>query len=744
MSKRIELLAPGGDINAIKTAILAGADAIYCGLNKFNARNRAANISFEELQGLLRIAHQNDCKVFLTLNIIIFDSEIPALIKLLNRLVNTSIDGVIIQDFGLFYLINKYFPSLSIHASTQLTTHNVGQISFLRHLNADRVNLSRELSLDEITALTHHAHQEDVEVEVFVHGSYCISFSGLCYMSAMQSGNSGNRGQCSQPCRDRFVATKAGKSYPLNLKDNSAYLSYESLYNAGVDSLKIEGRIKESEYVYTTVSTWRQQIDHYHQEGKTLDNINELYKVFNRDFSDAYLRGTISKDMFIDNPMNHSIAHLKAQHIHKGEEYSEKELEYRINEKASLRDGIESKIAQYDSNKLALDISVIGKKSKPLIVILTSSHLSFEVHSASELKSSGNEMLTASILLKRLKAIDDTEFYIDNINFQLEDELYLPFKELTDIKKQILFRLNGGRKYIPPVNIPRHKKRSIVDGNTSICIFITEENDLDELLDFEGEIFFKLPNQIGRHLDKYVALFNKHKQLIPYFPSILIGEDYMMATRLFDTIAPNTILSDNTGIAHHAYLNGVKWIAGPHLNISNSFSLQCLQESFNCSGAFLSIELSKQQLLPIRKPEDFKLYHSIYQPLSLMVSRQCFFHQVSGCHKNIIDESCIEKCQKTATIQHHKGDTFIIKKNKGHYHHIYSDKTLLNLEIAHDMGARFSALAIDLSHKTDSTKLTKQALIALFQSHIKGDIKATELISSELPYSTNRAYEKGI
>ncbi|MCK5028995.1 MAG: U32 family peptidase, partial [Bacteroidales bacterium] len=131
MKRKIELLAPGGDIDSIKTAILTGADAVYCGLNKFNARNRAANISFEDLQGIIRLAHKNSCKVFLTLNIIVLDSEIPALIKLLNRLVNTHIDGVIVQDLGLLYLLSKYFKGLKIHASTQLTTHNKGQIQFL-------------------------------------------------------------------------------------------------------------------------------------------------------------------------------------------------------------------------------------------------------------------------------------------------------------------------------------------------------------------------------------------------------------------------------------------------------------------------------------------------------------------------------------------------------------------------------------------------------------------------------------
>ena len=127
MRSNFELLAPGGDIESIKAAIVAGADAIYCGLDNFNARNRATNITFEDLNGIVRVAHQRDCKIFLTLNIMILESEIPAVIRLLNKLVNTKIDGVILQDLGLFHLIKQHFPTLDVHASTQVNSHNEGQ-----------------------------------------------------------------------------------------------------------------------------------------------------------------------------------------------------------------------------------------------------------------------------------------------------------------------------------------------------------------------------------------------------------------------------------------------------------------------------------------------------------------------------------------------------------------------------------------------------------------------------------------
>ena len=293
--RKIAFLAPGGDIDSIKATIIAGADAVYCGLNQFNARNRATNINFEDLNGILNLAHKNHCKVFLTLNIIIVGSEIPFLIRLLNKLINTSIDGIIVQDLGLFYLLSKYFKGLEIHASTHLNTHNKGQIKFLRKLNATQVNLSRELNINEIKALTLIGHENNILTEVFVHGSYCISFSGICYMSSVHGGNSGNRGRCSQPCSDRYLTTLEDKNFPLNLKDNSAYFDLRQIYHAGVASLKIEGRVKKSDYVYTVVNCWKKQIQSFYNQNRLNNDNSDLYKVFNRDFSNSYLKGDINR-----------------------------------------------------------------------------------------------------------------------------------------------------------------------------------------------------------------------------------------------------------------------------------------------------------------------------------------------------------------------------------------------------------------------------------------------------------------
>lgn len=307
---QFELLAPGGDVDSIKAAIAAGADAIYCGLDRFNARNRATNLSLENLNGVLELAHAHNCQIFLTLNVMILENEIPSLIRLLNELKLTKVNGVIIQDLGLGYLLKHYFPKLDVHASTQLNTHNKGQIEFLKQLTASRVNLSRELNIDEIKELTQFGHQHDMLMEVFVHGSYCIGFSGLCYLSSARNGTSGNRGRCGQPCRDQYETTAQGSNYPLNLKDNSAFNDLQALADAGVYSLKVEGRIKKFHYVYTVVDNWRKQIDRLCNNQPLSSDMTELYTVFNRDFSNAFLQGNFGKNMFIENPRGHAVNHF--------------------------------------------------------------------------------------------------------------------------------------------------------------------------------------------------------------------------------------------------------------------------------------------------------------------------------------------------------------------------------------------------------------------------------------------------
>ena len=741
------MLAPGGDVDSIKAAIAAGADAVYCGLDKFNARNRAVNISFENLQGIIRLAHQNNCRIFLTLNIIVIENEIHAFIGLLNKLINTGIDGVIVQDLGMFYVLASYFKGLQIHASTQLTTHNEGQIRFLSKLTASRVNLSRELSLKEIKSLSVVAHQNKILTEVFVHGSNCLSFSGLCYMSSVHGGNSGNRGRCSQPCRDPYLMTLAGKDFPLNLKDNSAWSNLSELADAGVDSVKIEGRIKKAHYVYTVVNSWKKRLQGFHDNDESIHNNSDLYKVFNRDFSNAYLSGDIHKDMFSDNPRDHSAIHRAEMYGGSTDENIERAKQELYDEKTDIINLVQKQIESLNCEKIPLTISISGECDTPLVVSVKSPYTSFVVRSAVNLVNNGTEAISYGMLLKRLKTINDTEYYIEHLDLDnLPPDLYIPFKELTSIKKQLLFILNGSKEPIDPIEVPIIKRHTDEISKPTLSILISSVKDLNLCKETTADIYFQLPNAMKSECADLIDLFTTHKSLIPWFPSVLIGEDYAAAVEFLHQLRPERLVTNNTGIAYEAWQQEISWIAGPFLNLVNSFSLICLKENFNCAGAFLSNEMSKTQLQQIKKPAGFKLYYSIYHPLVVMTSRQCLFHQVTGCEKDSIDAICILHCEKSASITNLKNVTFCIDKSKGNYQCIYNETNYLNTAVVTDLPDFFSSYFIDLRDVNTATRLVKDKAqtIRLFENHINGRSNSAQQLHSNIYPTTQIQYTKGI
>jgi U32 family peptidase len=743
----MELLAPGGDVDSIKAAILAGADAIYCGLDKFNARNRASNIGFDELQGILRLAHQNNCAVFLTLNIIFVDNEMPALIALLNKLVNTGVDGVIVQDWGLFYLLTRYFKSLPIHASTQLTTHNEGQIRFLSMLNIARVNLSRELNIHEIKALTAVAHQNKISTEVFVHGSYCLSFSGICYLSSVQSGNSGNRGRCSQPCRDRYITTPAGKNYPLNLKDNSAWFDLHELHDAGVDSLKIEGRIKKFDYVYTITSSWRKQIQSLTDRNELLNDNSDLYKVFNRGFSNVFLTGDISKDMFIDHPRDHSVQHLSEVNDYDDSNQLENDKIGLYDEKEGIKTSVESQIKQLSIAKTPLIICISGVSGLPLQITVNTPVTSFVLLSEINLADTGAEVLDYAAVFKRLKAINDTEYFISELSLEgLQANVYLPFKELTAIKNRLLFILNDSRESIATITVPAFRKQIRERIKPTLSVLISDSNDLHLCIETTADIYFQLPDSFKDECDEYVELFRRNEKLVPWFPSVLIGDDFVAAVELLRQLLPKLIVTNNTGIAYEANRIGISWIAGPYLNITNSFSLLCLKEFRTCSGAFISNEISLAQIRQLNRPEDFKLYYSIYHPIVLMTSRQCLFHQVVGCGKDRMDEACIPQCKKSTSVTNLKNSTIYLDKTQGNYPAVYHETNFLNAEIVTDVPNLFSGFCIDLREvKTRTqTDIDKSGIIRSFENLLHGNPESKTELSRMIHPTTRDQYKRGI
>jgi putative protease len=742
-----ELLAPGGDIESIKAAISAGADAVYCGVNKFNARNRASNITFDELNGVLRLAHRNSCEVFLTLNIIITEHEIPDLLRLLNKLINTSIDGVIIQDLGLFYLLSNYFKGLKIHASTQLTTHNSGQIKFLSKLAATRVNLSRELNIHEIEYLTSIAHHNNLLSEVFVHGSYCISFSGLCYMSSVQGGNSGNRGRCSQPCRERYGLTSKGNQFPLNLKDNSAWFDLREIAEAGVDSIKIEGRIKKFHYVYTVVESFRKQLLSLQNENSLSNDNGSLHKVFNRDFSNGYLKGDINRNMFIDNPRDNSAAHLAELSDGTSDEAIENAEKTLYEEKGGIRSFVQGKIDQLSVETAPVTITISGNLGTPLKIAVETPDSSFVISSEMNLAARGEWPLNLNGLLKRFKAINETEYFIEHLELgNLQPGLHIPFSELTSLKNRIIFILRDSKAHVSPVRLPMLKRQGRRSTPPTLSVLISSQKDLHLCNETSANIYFQLPDSTSNRLPEFITLFKKNNKIRPWFPSVLIGKEFDAAVKFLQEAQPAQIVTDNTGVAYEANKMGISWIAGPHLNVINSYGLLCLKEHFNCQGSFISNEINRQQIMGIKRPDDFDLYYSIYHPIELMTSRQCLFQQVTGCAKERIDEDCIQSCYKSASITNLKKESLFIEKREGNYNRIYNETHFLNTDIVSDVPDLFAGFLIDLRDIKTETGLgtDKSNIIRLFENHLHGISGSTEQLRQVIHPTIHTPYIVGI
>lgn len=284
---QVELLSPAGDFETALAAFDAGADAVYCGLQDFSARAFAKNFSFDDLRRLVACARAKGRKVYVTFNTILDEDDVDAAIDTLARLEEIGPDALIVQDLGVVRLCRAHFPSLALHASTQLVAHNLEGVLALKNLGFTRVVLARELSLAEIASIAKRCG--GLELECFIHGALCYSISGLCLFSAMEKDRSGNRGKCAYCCRLPYQTESGAKTLAFSMKDLRLGEDVRKLVDAGVVSLKIEGRMKSALYVASVTSYYRAILDGRHDASST--TVADLETVFSRRTTELYLNG---------------------------------------------------------------------------------------------------------------------------------------------------------------------------------------------------------------------------------------------------------------------------------------------------------------------------------------------------------------------------------------------------------------------------------------------------------------------
>ena len=464
----MKIVAPAGNMERFYSAISATADEIYLGLKGFGARRNAENFTVEELKQAIDYTHLRGSRIFLTLNTIMTNREIELLYSTLKDLYNYGLDAIIVQDIGYAEYLHKNFPSIEIHGSTQMTVANYYEINYLKELGFKRIVLPRELSFEEIKEIRKHT---DMELEVFVSGSLCISFSGNCYMSSFIGGRSGNRGMCAQPCRKEYKTSCGEKSYFLSPKDQLYGIDeIKKLQEIGVESIKVEGRMKDISYVYETVSYFRSLINGIDKEENTPKLFNRGYSkgyfydndknIMNRDYS--YNMGekigeVIGKNIRLDEDIvsGDGITFVSKDYKNLGGTYINK-IAYK-NEKLilnfpdgtkyifrnynkRLNDEISKKIKNTDK-KLEINFDFTAKLDKKLILktYLEDENgnriLNLEEISETLTQKAQKRAISEEDINEKLSEIGDSEFTVKNIKIDIDENIFIPLSELKNLKR---------------------------------------------------------------------------------------------------------------------------------------------------------------------------------------------------------------------------------------------------------------------------------------------------------------------
>lgn len=412
---QVELLAPAGSYESMTAAICAGADAVYLGGQLFGARAYANNLDEEQLKQAIDYAHLHKKALYLTVNTLLKEAELEEkLYAYLKPLYEQGLDAVIVQDMGVFAFIRECFPRLPIHASTQMTITGVHGASLLKELGAQRIVTARELSLQEIAEIH---NQVDIEIESFVHGALCYCYSGQCLFSSIAGGRSGNRGRCAQPCRLPYLQNGSQKYY-LSPKDLSAISILPELLEAGIYSLKIEGRMKKPEYTAGVVSIYRKYLDLYllHGEGYRYrveaEDAGRLFDIYNRGgFTEGYYKKHNGKDMMF--------------------------LQGREGEAAERNDALFEEIRKTyieEEKKEAISGSVTVLKGKPAKLTLDFENSSVEV-SGEIVQEAMKQPLDEMKIRKQMEKLGNTPYFWKSLDIITDNAGFLPVTALNELRR---------------------------------------------------------------------------------------------------------------------------------------------------------------------------------------------------------------------------------------------------------------------------------------------------------------------
>lgn len=736
--KKIELLAPAGTIESLYAAVLNGADAVYLGGSKFSARAYATNFTDEDMKNAVEYCHIYGVKIYVTINTLIKDNEIKEALEYAGFLNEIGVDAIIIQDLGLAYLIRNNYPNLELHASTQMTVHNLQGAKLLYESGYSRIVLSRELSIKEISNISNAG----IETEVFVHGALCISYSGACLMSSMIGGRSGNRGKCAQSCRLPYDLinknTNEKKSgFLLSPKDLGFLGDIDKLIESGTASLKIEGRMKRPEYVAGVVAIYRKAIDCYYNN-ESFDFEKEyktLLQLFNREgLSTGYLHKNLGKDlMSYKFPKNTGVEigislgngkiklsdslskgdgirsledglivasllknGLEVISAAKGDEifvkactFKKGEIVYKTSDEELLKRLSKSYEDKY-TKKFKIDLLVSFKAGEPFKIKAYYNDREYIINGDVVQKAIKKPVEMENIILN-LKKTGNTPYEIENIGFEEFTEGFLPISSLNAVRRELFEEIYEDIKInkdkTKNLNFNREEKKNFKIPKLIVSVQTMEQlkaaYDLG-VRDIAIDYFIRKSDIEICEL-KDINIYIKTS-------AILKGE-FNSEVEKIEKLLPEIkgIITSNFGIISY-FLNKTEIIGDYKINAFNKYSFDFFSKYLN--GIMISLELNKNEINEASKNPPIETQQLIYGRVEVMISEYCPIGSTFG---NLSEKSpCNIACEKSEFIlKDRKNADFLVKTDKFCRSHIYNSVPLNLISNLKEIKQKVNSIRVD-------------------------------------------------
>ncbi|MBO7373958.1 MAG: U32 family peptidase [Oscillospiraceae bacterium] len=632
----MELLSPAGSPEAVIAAVQNGADAVYLGFGDFNARRSAHNFTPDEFDKAVRYCRLRNCKVYVTLNTLVNDREMTAAVNAARMASEKGADAILVQDFGLAKVLRRAVPDIPLHASTQMSIHNLAGAEAAAQLGMTRIVLARELSLEEIRFISKHC---SAETEVFVHGAICFCHSGQCYMSAMIGRRSGNRGMCAQPCRMQYSLGGRMDDYPLSLKDNCLADRLQALEEAGVSCVKIEGRMKRPEYTGIVTGVYSKLLKE--KRNPTPDEMELLARTFSRQgFTQGYLDGDKS-DMFgIKAEQDEEIDSLYAD---ARKAYGTGEVRrvpihfYSLVEKGERAKAI----AFDDDGNRAAAFGPVPERAK-------------------------RQGVTANYIIEQMYKTGGTPFTVVENQAKADEGLFLPAAEINELRRKLISELSEKRMTPPQRRSfampPAPEDRGHAGEPEAIFQVTTAEQLAPELAVLKPHFLYAPAVVMAENYSSVLPFLTGGSTPVAVLPRVITDDE---TEEIFSTLEKlheygvNQALVGNIGHVALAKQAGMEVRGDFGLNAFNSQSLDVLRAAGFLS-ATASFELRIQQIRDMQKPLNTEMI--IYGRLPVMVSDQCIIRQSSGrCN-----------CQVPGQMADRTGSVFPVMKEFGCRNVIYN------------------------------------------------------------------------